>query len=157
MPSPTGSTARPRPTPLRCPPGPAPPATAVAAGIEGRGELWAQTVKNNPDYMPGTIGATLRLEATAAPFNPGEYTARMNDLSSPSAKQLRFKFGKASGKIDGVNLYGRKVGATDFINLGRYTAAPANAMIPLTGDAPEEWEFEVRAVKRDIEIGSPSP
>jgi hypothetical protein len=39
---------------------------------------------------------------------------------------------------------------------GCYNATPANAIVPLTGDNPEQWEFQARAVKRDQEIGLPS-
>jgi hypothetical protein len=30
-------------------------------------------------------------------------------------------------------------------------------MVPLAGESPEDWQFQARAVKRDQEIGRPSP
>lgn len=136
---------------------PAAPATAVVAGIEARRELWVKMVKGSPGYDSATIGATLRIEAPVNAFNPSTYTARMSDVSSPAAKQVRFKFGKAYGDVDGVNLYGRKSGETSWLPLGRFNATPANAVVPVANGNPEEWQFEARAVKRDKEIGLPSP
>ena len=103
------------------------------------------------------MGTTLRLEATVTPFNPTTYTAKLTDLSSPASKQVRFKFGKSYGNVDGVNLYGRKTGDSSWTNLGRFTAIPANATVPLANGQPEDWQFQARAVKRDKEIGPPSP
>ena len=40
--------------------------------------------------------------------------------------------------------------------LGRFTATPFSASVPLAGSAPEEWEFQARAVRRDAEFGLPS-
>jgi hypothetical protein len=37
------------------------------------------------------------------------------------------------------------------------SAIPANAIVPLAGDSPQEWQFQARAVKREQEIGQPSP
>ena len=81
----------------------------------------------------------------------------MKDLTSPAAKQVRFKFSKAYGDVDGVNLYGRKSGMTEWVNLGRFNATPGNATVPVTNGNPEDWQFQARAVKRDQEIGHPSP
>jgi hypothetical protein len=136
---------------------PTAPATAVTSGIESRRELWVKMVKASPGYDASTIGATLRIEAPVNPFTAGTYAAKMMDLTSPAAKQVRFKFSKAYGEIEGVNLYGRKSGATDLVNLGRFNATPANATVPLANGNPEEWQFQVRAVKRDMEIRHPSP
>jgi hypothetical protein len=116
-----------------------------------------QKVKHTPGYDAGTMGTTLRLEAGATTFDPNNFTSGISDLSSPAPKQLRFKFPKAYGKIDGVNLYGRKTGSTTEISLGRFNASPANVVVPLTEGSPEEWQFQTRAVRRDQEIGHPSP
>lgn len=119
--------------------------------------MWVKAVKSNPGHDAATIGATLRVETPANPFNPATYTAKMMDLTIPAAKQVRFKFSKAYGEIEGVNLYGRKTGDTTLVNLGRFNATPANATVPLANGNPEDWQFQVRAVKRDNEIGHPSP
>ena len=63
----------------------------------------------------------------------------------------------AYGKVDGMNRYGRKSAATDWTNVGRFNATPANAAVPLADGQPEEWQFQARAVKRDAQIGRPSP
>lgn len=117
---------------------------------------WVQLVKAQSAYDPQTHGAALKIEITGTPFDPDTYQADLLDLSSPAAKQLRFKFRKAYGHIDGVNLYGRKAGATTSLLLGRFTASPGNVLVPLAGTEPEEWEFFARAVKRDVEVGLPS-
>ncbi|MBA2436307.1 MAG: hypothetical protein H0V54_14725 [Chthoniobacterales bacterium] len=117
-----GGNGTPAPAAPAMPTWPAAPATAVDAGIEARREMWVQSVKSNPAFNAGTMGTTLRLEATATPFNPSTYMAKLDGLSSPAAKQLRFKFGKSYGRVDGVNLYGRKSGQSAWVNLGRFNA-----------------------------------
>ena len=94
--------------------------------------------------------------AGPTPFDPNTFEVPLRNLSSPAARQVRFKFGKAYGKIDGINLYGRKAGTSSMMNLGRFNATPARTAVPLSGDNPEQWEFQARAVKRDQEIGLPS-
>ena len=79
------------------------------------------------------------------------------DRKRAATWQLRFKFDKAYGKIDGVNLYGRKSGTSSWTPLGRFNATPANTIVPLADSSPEEWQFQSRAVRRDQEIGNPSP
>ena len=44
-------------------------------------------------------------------------------------------------------------GSAGWVALGRFNATPGNAHVPLAGGAPEDWEFAVRAVRRDAEIG----
>jgi hypothetical protein len=39
---------------------------------------------------------------------------------------------------------------------GPFNTTPARTTVPLTGDNPEQWEFQARAMKRDQEIGLPS-
>jgi hypothetical protein len=43
-----------------------------------------------------------------------------------------------------------------WINLSRFNATPATATVPLANGQPEDWQFQTRAVKRDVEIGHPS-
>ncbi len=152
-----GPAGMPAPDAPTMPTWPTAPTTAVAQGIESRRELWVQLVKNSLGYDAATIGSTPRIEAPVIPFNPNTYIARATDFSSPAAKTVRFKFSKAYGQIQGVNLYGRKTGAMDWINLGRFNTTPATATVPLANGSPEDWQFQVRAVKRDVEIGHPSP
>lgn len=137
---------------------PMPPSSTsgINAGLEKRREKWVQSMKGMPGYTE-TIGRTLGVIAPGSNFNATTYQAQLYDVSSPSGCTVSAKFRKALGNIDGINLYGRKVGATAWANLGRYTAAPCSASVPLTTPtSPEEWEFQARAVKRDVEIGLPS-
>ncbi len=151
---PNGTAAPEAPT---MPTWPTAPLNAVTGGIEARRELWVKMAKGCPGYDAGTTGAMLRTEAPESPFDPNTYVAKLSDATSPAAKQVRFKFSKAYGEIDGINLYGRKSGDTALINLGRFTATPGNVNVPLANGNPEEWQFQAHAVKRDQEIGSPSP
>ena len=54
-------------------------------------------------------------------------------------------------RVDGINFYGRKNRETAWINLGRYTATPANASVPLVNGNPEEWQFVARAGEAQLE------
>lgn len=74
---------------------------------------------------------------------------------SPAGEEVRLAH--PYGEIEGINLYGCKTGDSPAINLGRFNATPANASVPLANGNPEDWMFFARAVKRDQEIGQPSP
>ena len=58
--------------------------------------------------------------------------------------------------MEGINLYGCKSGTTPWQLLGRFTATPFSASVPVAGSVPEQWEFQARAVRRDVEFGLPS-
>ncbi len=132
---------------------PGQPGSGVPCGIEKRREQWVQMVKNLPGYNP-SIGATLKLEAAVTPFDPSTYQAEIFGFGSPSTHTVAGKFRKAGGKIDGINLYARKAGTPSWTALGRFNATPFTAMVPVVAPTgPEDWEFQARAVKRDVEIG----
>ncbi len=143
------------------PPQPQPPAfpvspdSAVAADFEARRERWVQQIKSNPAYNT-TIGATLGLESPAPSFNKGGYQCQLYALGALNAHTVGGKFRKANGAVEGINLYGRKLGATTWTLLGRYTVTPFTASVPLTGSVPEQWEFMARAVAKDAEFGQDS-
>lgn len=137
------------------PPWPTPPPFAVLTGIEKRRTQWVAQVKSNALYTT-TLGELLRIEEGGTPFDPTTYQAVLLNVASPSAGTVAGKFRKASGQIDGINLYGRKEGASGWTGLGRFNATPFSAMVPLAGAAPEAWEFQARAVRRDVEIGTAS-
>lgn len=135
---------------------PAAPTADVFCGVEKRRELWVQMVKNLPGYNP-SIGATLRLEAAVTPFDPATYQAVLFAVGSPSSHTVGGKFRKANGKVDGINLYARKAGTPTWAMLGRFNATPFTAMVPVVAaTGPEDWEFQARAVRRDVEFGLPS-
>lgn len=144
--------ASPAPEPPAIPAWPTPPGTPVLAGIEARRLQWAARAKASPNYNP-SVGTLLGLEAADSGFDPATYQAEIFGLASPAARMVTGKFRKARGSIDGINLYGRKEGTMNWTLLGRFTASPFTAMVPLAGAAPEAWEFLARAVKRDMEIG----
>jgi hypothetical protein len=147
--APDGSPA---PAPPAIPAWPTPPTSTLIAGIEARRLQWVAKAKASPNYN-ASVGALLGLEAPASTFDPATYQAELSGLSSPAARTVSGKFRKARGNIDGINLYGRKEGTMEWIALGRFTASPFTATVPLSGAAPEAWEFLARAVKRDVEIG----
>ncbi len=116
-------------------------------------------VKAAVDRLRGWCGqgASAPISEEPCALDAATYNAKLMDPTSPAAKQVRFKFSKAYGEIEGINLYGRKTGDTTWVNLGRFNATPANAKLPLANGNPEDWQFQARAVKDDIEIGHPSP
>lgn len=128
------------------------PPDGIRTGLEARRELWAQKAKASINYNP-SIGSQLGIESTRSPFESATYQAVLSNLTSPAPRTVSGKFRKAGGRIDGINLYGRKEGTIPWILLGRFTVSPFSALVPLTGSAPEAWEFLARAVKRDVEIG----
>ncbi len=150
---PDGSAA---PTPPPIPNWPAVPASATA-GIEARREKWVQQAKHIAAYDPGVQGMVLRIEPTGTPFDPTTYKAELFDATSPSPGTVQCKFRKARSNIDAMAFFGRRVGASALVSLGRFTSTPATFSIPLqTPGAPEVWELEGRALKKDVEVGIPS-
>jgi hypothetical protein len=131
------------------------PTPVVLAGVERRREKWVQRVKESLTYTQ-SIGETLRIVAPEVPFDPTTYTARLSGVKSPGPRTVTGKFRKEYGNVDGVMLYGRKDGMTTWTELGRFTAIPFTATVPLTGTSPEVWEFQVRAFRRDVLFGNPS-
>ena len=74
-------------------------------------------------------------------------------LASLNAHTVGGRFRKGGGLVEGINLYGRRRGATAWSPLGRYTVTPFTTEVPLTGPVPEQWEFMGRAVSKDEEFG----
>lgn len=152
-------TGGPENTPLPMAPDPVPwptlPTPAVLCGLEARRERWVAELKTEALYTPA-IGTLLRVVSTAPSFNPATYQAELFGLSCPAGHAVGGKFRKANGNVDGINLSGRREGTAGWTMLGRFNASPFTANVPLAGAAPEAWEFQARAVKRDVEIGVPS-
>lgn len=68
---------------------------------------------------------------------------------------VRLKFTKRGA--DGVNIYHRKKGETQWAFLGRFTKSPYDDHITLTTPGqPEHWEYRSLGVVDDKEIGQPS-
>ena len=134
---------------------PTPPGSSINVDIEARREMWVQQAKSRPNYN-STVGAALGIDTPVVPFDPATYKAQLYGLSATNAQSVSGKFRKANGHVDSINLYGRKDGATPWTLLGRFTATPFTASVPVPGPNPEEWEFQARAVRRDAEFGLPS-
>ncbi len=144
------------PAPPVVPDFPTPPTAAVLADLEGRREKWVQQAKNLPGY-DASLGAALGIETAAAgAFRDAEYQCELSGLSAPNAHTVSGKFRKARGNVEGINLYGRRAGTTAWQGLGRFTATPFSASVPVAGPGPEAWEFRAVAVRRDVEFGVPS-
>ena len=146
----SGQAVPPAPEP---PEWPAAPAGVIECGFEARREDWVQAVKSAPGYTP-SIGETLRIIAPSTPFDPNAYTAEISGIVSQSPKTITGKFRKARGNVDGILFYGRKDGASSWTELGKFTATPFTASVPLAGTAPEVWQFQARAFKRDVPFGN---
>ena len=77
---------------------------------------------------------------------------RMVTLNGPS--QVTVAFGKAKGNIDGVNVYSRRQGTSQWNFLARDTEPPYVDTTPLAqAGQPEIREYRIRAVIDDEEIG----
>ena len=89
-------------------------------------------------------------------FDYPNYKTELRGVTSPGPKTVSGKFRKARGKADGIIIRARKVGATAFAEVGRFTATPFNVLIPLMGTEPERWEIEGQVFARDQPFGLPS-
>jgi hypothetical protein len=140
------------PMPPECP---APPAREISYDFERRRLEWVEEVKVLSTYTH-EIGVALGLELPAI-FNGGAYKADLHDVICSGPKTITGKFRKAHGNIDGIVLRGRRHGSASWTELGRFKATPFSAHVPIAGLDPEGWEFQARALKRDIEVGMASP
>lgn len=114
-------------------------------------------IKTNSGYTEA-VGADLGVIGATEAFDPSTYTADLTgvDLSAPG--QVTVRFGKARGNIDGVNVYSRRQGTSEWKFLGRDTQPPYVDSTPLaTPGTPEVREYRIRAVIDDEEIGNYSP
>ncbi len=149
-----GPANGPAPFPPVVPDWPSGAGAAITTGIEARRIEWVRLAKANPLYDPETIGAVLRLESTGDAFDPTTYTAELSDFASPSANTVTFKFRKASGEVDGINLYMRRKGETAWTFVRFFSKSPATdtTAVKVAG-SPEEREYQARAVIADVEVG----
>lgn len=150
-----GCSDQPLPAPPKPPAWPAPPKVKITCDFERRRIEWVQEVKARRGY-DHDIGAALGIEPLPAVFNSGTYKPDLHELACSEPKTVSGKFRKAHGNIEGVVLRGRRRGSASWTELGRFKATPFSAPVPVAGVEPEEWEFQARAIKRDIETGIPS-
>jgi hypothetical protein len=134
---------------------PEPPRVSIECNFERRRVEWVQEAKSAPSYTP-EIGEILGI-VPLADFNSWTFRAVLDGLVCTGPKTVMGRFRKASGNIEGIVLRGRRHGSAGWTELGRFNATPFTAAVPLSGGTPqEEWEFQARAIKRDLEVGVPS-
>jgi hypothetical protein len=111
-------------------------------------------IKAQPGYT-ASIGADLSL------ISGGRDTLAALQAQQPSlslqarAEGVKLSFRK--GPADGVNVYARLAGEASWTFLGRDTRSPYLDRRPLQKPGvPEVREYQIRAVRRDEEIGPPS-
>jgi hypothetical protein len=142
------------PSPPLPPQPPQPPRAEITSDFEHRRVEWVAEAKESPAYT-SDLGQALGIELPTN-FNSGSYKAEIYGLLCSSPKTVTGKFRKAHGSIEGIVLRGRRMGSALWVELGRFKATPFSAPVPVTGPDAEEWEFQGRALKRDIEVGVPS-
>jgi hypothetical protein len=104
------------------------------------------------------VAADLGIVGGADSFDPNTYIGEIRAVELTAPEHVTIKFGKARGNIDGVNVYSRKQGTTDWKFLARDTQSPYVDTTPLaTPGTPEVREYRVRGVINDDEIGDYSP
>jgi len=136
--------------------------TALAASVQAK-ELALQTqagnlrteiarFKKNANYT-ATLGQDLGVIGLASSFDSATYKAQIT--AELFAGFVRIKFKK--GETDGINLYHRKKGSSEWLFLARDTKSPYDDHIVLAlAGQPEHWEYRAFGVIDDAEIGQPS-
>jgi hypothetical protein len=110
-------------------------------------------IKTNSLYTDA-IGADLGIIGPVDSFDPNTYQAELTSVEQTGPNLVTIKFGKAKGKIDGVNVYSRRQGTSEWKFLARDTQPPYVDSTPLaTPGTPEVREYRIRAVIDDQEIG----
>ena len=137
------------------PPWPAlPGSTTLVPGIDGRRILWVERCKTSGNYTPAVIGVALRTEPTGTPFDPLTWKAVIRSLECTGPAQVRLKLAKAGGAVDANAVYCRRKGQTVWMKVGVFTQSEVVDNTPCaTPGQPEEREYQVRSVIKDVEIG----
>lgn len=145
----------PAPTVPTIPTWPALPAsTTVVAGIDTRRITWVERCKSSLQYTPDVIGVALRTEPTGTPFDPAAWKAKIRLAECTGPAQVRLKLAKAGGAVDANAVYCRRKGQTVWTKVGVFTQAEITDTTPCaTPGQPEEREYQVRSVIKDVEIG----
>lgn len=110
-------------------------------------------IKPNSGYSEST-GQDLGVIGGASVLDAGTYKGELNSAEQTGPNQVTVKFGKARGKVDGVNVYMRLQGQSEWKFLARDTVSPYVDTTPLAAAGkPEVREYRIRAVLNDEEIG----
>ena len=96
------------------------------------------------------IGQDLGIIGTSVEFDPNSYKPILTvELFGGN---IRFRFVKAG--VNGLNIYKRQKGTSNFILLSRATKSPFDFHPTLVeANKPEHWEFRAFGVINDLEIG----
>ena len=131
-----------------------PPSATIVAGIDVRRVLWVERCKSSTNYTPDVIGVALRTEPTGTPFDPMTWQAKIRSIECTGPAQVRIKLAKASGEVDANAVYFRRHGQMVWTKLGVFTQAEITDTTPCAVPGqPEEREYLVRSVIKDVEIG----
>ena len=100
------------------------------------------------------MGRELGLIATAAPQGRAD-GGKASAKAELRGGTVRIRWTK--GRLDGVNVYMRRQGDSEWALLGRDTHSPYDDSSPLgKAGVPEQREYRVVGVKKDLEVGAPS-
>ena len=101
----------------------------------------------------------MRTENTGTPFNPATFVGLIRSAGQTAVGTVSVAFGKAGGKIDGVNLYRQRAGDTGPVKVGLFNYSPrALDTTPLkVARVSEERSYAVVGVIAGQEIGHLSP
>ena len=114
------------------------------------------TGKRQTTYT-NAVGVALGVVGTNIPFDPTTYVAELRGLRLMPGPVVEVSFGKASGDIDGVNVYMRRVGQNAWTDLGLFLSSPALDATPLAAPGvPEVRQYYVAAVIGNSIVGQPS-
>lgn len=96
------------------------------------------------------IGRDLGVVGNAIPFDAAAYKAVISAELYGGAVRIKFK----KNGVDGVNIYHRHKGESQWLFLARDTKSPYDDHIVLqTPGQPEHWEYRAFGVLDDAEIG----
>lgn len=114
-------------------------------------------MKTNPAWN-GTHAKTLGVAKSPAPDKTSPTALQDHKPALRVSKQAgRIELRFTRGKLDGVNVFGRKKGEPDWRLLGRIRHSPfVDETPPSVPGAPEVREYRIQAVYKDLEIGKPS-
>jgi len=129
----------------------------VVAGIDVRRIAWVERCKSSTSYTPDVIGVALRTVPTGAPFDPMTWKAKIRTVECTGPAQVRLKLSKGGGAVDANVVNCRRKGQTVWMKVGVFTQSEVVDTTPCAAPGqPEEREYQVRSVIKDVEMGTAS-
>lgn len=109
--------------------------------------------KENPLYTIA-IGQLLRIIGAEVEFDPLTYQADLREAKAMGNATVRFKFSVAYGELDAARLFARRSGQTLWTVAATMMRSPyLHQMVLTTPGVPETWEFRIRGIVGNEEIG----